>query len=172
VKPLTKGLVLAAIQMSLVIGIAGKLLYERATRPRVWVFCQAYDPDLPIRGRYLSEQLRMPAEGFTYRANANPYSNYYENRVWAYFEVRNNGLVAVPQGSGPGGWVNLQRRGDELQATVEQPVLVFISDTANVQTLHRGEEMWVEVTIPKNGPPRPIQMGIKKDGLITPLKLD
>jgi len=171
-KPLAKGLVLAAIQMSLVIGIGGKLLYERAVRPRVWVFCQAYDPNLPIRGRYLSEQLRMPAEGFTYRAGTTQYPEYYANRVWAFFEVRNSTLVAVPQGSGSGGWVNLQRHGDAIQATVEQPVLVFISDTANVQSLHRGEEMWVEVTIPKSGPPRPIQMGIKKDGTITPLKLD
>jgi len=34
-----------------------------------------------------------------------------------------------------------------------------------------GEELWVEVTIPKKGPPRPIRIGIKKaDGPIVPLE--
>jgi hypothetical protein len=35
-----------------------------------------------------------------------------------------------------------------------------------------GEELWVEVTIPKKGPPRPIRLGVKKgDGAIIPLAL-
>jgi hypothetical protein len=28
------------------------------------------------------------------------------------------------------------------------------------------------VTVPAKGPPRPIRMGVKKDGVITPLHLD
>jgi len=36
-----------------------------------------------------------------------------------------------------------------------------------------GEELWVEVTLPKQGPPRPIQLGVRKDGgAIIPLGLD
>lgn len=171
-KPLAKGLLLAAIQLTMVAGIGGKLLYERATRPRVWVLCQTYDPNLPIRGRYLSEQLRLPAEGFPTRAENNNYMNYYANRVWAFFEVRNGELVAAQQGSGSAGWVHLTKRGDAVEASVEEPVLMFIPDTANGPIVHRGEELWVEVTVPRAGPPRPIRMGIKKDGVLTPLKLD
>jgi len=33
------------------------------------------------------------------------------------------------------------------------------------------EELWVEVTIPREGPPRPIRIGVKKDGALTPLDL-
>jgi len=172
VKPLAKGLVVAAIQMALVAGIGAKLLYERATRPRGWAFCQAYDPDLPIRGRYLSERLKIPAEGFTYRTSTAKYADYSLNRVWAYFEARNGAIVAVAEGGGSGGWVTLQKKGDSLEAWIEEPVLIFIPDTANVRALNRGEEMWVEVTLPKSGPPRPIQMGIKKNGVTTPLKLN
>lgn len=173
-KPLVKGLVLAAIQLALIAGIGAKLLYERATRPRVWVWCQTYDPDLPIRGRYLSESLRIPAEGFSIPA-ANPNQrnqNFFSNRAWAYFEIRNGQLMAVPQGEGSGGWVYLSRKGDAIEARVEEPVLVFIPDTSSGPILHRGEELWVEVTLPKVGPPRPIQMGIKKDGTITPVKIE
>jgi hypothetical protein len=31
-----------------------------------------------------------------------------------------------------------------------------------------GEELWVEVTLPRRGPPRPIRLGVKKDGVMIP----
>ena len=34
------------------------------------------------------------------------------------------------------------------------------------------EELWAEVTVPRKGPPRPIQLGVKKNGILTPLKLN
>ena len=49
-----KGLVLAALECAMVLSLTGKLLYDRSTRPRVWVRTAPYDPNLPIRGRYLS----------------------------------------------------------------------------------------------------------------------
>jgi len=33
-----------------------------------------------------------------------------------------------------------------------------------------GEELWVEVTIPRAGTPRPIRLGVKKDGVLNPLE--
>jgi hypothetical protein len=168
-----KGLLLGALQLAVVLSLAAKLLYDRATRPRVWVLCHAYDPELPIRGRYLSEQLLLPAEGFTYTqpSKQNPY-DWYVNRQWAYLEVRDNQLFAKQQGSEPGEWIHIRKNDDgTLTALSEQPVLVFIPDTANAPTLTQGQELWVEVTIPTRGPPRPIRLGIKKDGVITPLNL-
>jgi hypothetical protein len=35
-----------------------------------------------------------------------------------------------------------------------------------------GEELWAEVTVPPKGPPRPIQLGVMKNGLLTPLKFN
>jgi hypothetical protein len=54
---LRKGIVVAALQCALVLSLTGKLLYDRATCPRVWVKTVPYDPNLPIRGRYLSMML-------------------------------------------------------------------------------------------------------------------
>ena len=34
-----------------------------------------------------------------------------------------------------------------------------------------GEELWVEVSVPHQGPPRPLRLGLKKDGVLTPLDL-
>jgi hypothetical protein len=58
-----------------------------------------------------------------------------------------------------------------MVAIGEEPVLVFISEHADVPILKPHEEMRVEVTVPAKGPPRPIRLGIKKDGVLTPLQL-
>ena len=33
-----------------------------------------------------------------------------------------------------------------------------------------GEELWAELTLPRAGPPRPIRLGVKKNGVLTPLQ--
>lgn len=32
-----------------------------------------------------------------------------------------------------------------------------------------GEELWVEVTVPRRGPVRPIRLAVKRDGKLTPM---
>jgi hypothetical protein len=152
-----KGIVVGALQLVLVLSLGAKLLYDRETRPRVWVKSHGYDPDLPIRGRYLAEQLSMPAEGFTYTEPKR--SNEYvwdANRGWAYLTVRDGQLVAESTGSGSGEWVYLQKNPDgSLTATTEEPVPVFVSESAMIPALKRGDEMWVVVTVPRKGPQNP-----------------
>jgi hypothetical protein len=167
-----KGLLLAAIQIAIVLSLGGKLLYDRATRPRVWVLCQAYDPELPIRGRYLAENLRMPAEGFRYLSPNGSENLWYANQQWAYLEVQDGMLVAKPSGHGSAMWVNLrQNPNGTVSAFTQQPVLIFIPDSAPIPALERGDQMWVEVTVPAQGPPRPIRLAIQKNGVFTPLTM-
>jgi len=45
---------LLLIQLVLVSSIAAKYLYQRSTCPRVWTRTAAYDPQMVMRGRYLS----------------------------------------------------------------------------------------------------------------------
>jgi hypothetical protein len=78
-----KGLILAGLQCLMVLSLTGKLLYDRATCPRVWIRTQPYDPSLPIRGRYLSLQL-VPENGAAYFART------YHERV--LFFVREHAL--------------------------------------------------------------------------------
>ena len=49
----------ARIQLVIVSTIAPKYLYQRSTCPRVWTRTAAYDPELVMRGRYLSLQLTV-----------------------------------------------------------------------------------------------------------------
>jgi hypothetical protein len=112
-----KGIILAALQCALVLSLTGKLLYDRATRPHVWVKTMRYDPNLPIRGRYLSLMLAPHAGD-------------------AYFDRTNN-----------------------------QQVVFFVPE----HSVEFNGEVWAEVTIPRQGPPRPIRLGIRKDGQIQPV---
>ena len=48
---------LLLIQLAIVSTVAAKYLYQRWTCPRVWTRTVAFDPELPMRGRYLSLQL-------------------------------------------------------------------------------------------------------------------
>lgn len=213
-RALHKGFVLALLQV-LIVGTTGlKLVYDRATRPRVWAMTRAYDPDLPIRGRYLSLQLVVETEGIALPR--------YTHELWGWgeadgprrvrLEVRNGKLVAVGDRSGefsvwfarapgvpppaprPQAQLECGKQPPEKQsscwdqqyylqqheaidfpviAILEKPVLYFIPEHAPDPSLslRRGSELWAEVTIPKKGAPRPIQLALKKDGVWTPLDL-
>ena len=50
---------LLIIQLFIVSSIAGKYLWQRWRCPRVWTRAAAIDPELPMRGRYLSLQLTV-----------------------------------------------------------------------------------------------------------------
>ena len=60
----TKGLVIAVLHVALVCGLGVRLLVDRATEPRVWADVAPFDPDLPIRGRYVRLQVRVTPRGF------------------------------------------------------------------------------------------------------------
>jgi hypothetical protein len=181
-KPLTKGVVVALIQVLIVCSLGAKLLYDRRTRPQAWFLTQRYDPNLPIRGRYLSLQVevkdpRSPEE--IQRKFAGEIQMYQNQRYATFYGfgqecgsigLRDGSPVAEFNDSLSYGCDNLsfQRWNGNGQTVlrVMEPVLFFISDTARDPTslLTRGDEMWVLATIPHKGPPRPIALGIKKAG--------
>jgi hypothetical protein len=67
---LQKGLIVAALHCAIGLSLTGKLMYDRATRPRIWVQAMSWDPSLPIRGRYLSLRLK-PDAGAAYFSETN-----------------------------------------------------------------------------------------------------
>lgn len=69
-----------------------------------------------------------------------------------------------------GRYVRLQLRGETDQ--LKMPVAYFIpADAADPSRRAAGEELWVEVSIPRQGPPRPIRLGVKSGETLTPLDL-
>jgi len=53
---------------------------------------------------------------------------------------------------------------------LDQPVDFYIAEHAAIPTpVKPGQELWIEVTVPPKGPPRPIQLALKQDGAWKPL---
>ena len=164
-KPWIKGVVIAAIHVGLVASLGAKLLYDRWTRPRVWTLAVPYDPELPIRGRYVSLSPVIELKGNEGK----------ETAATVVLEVTGNRLVA--EAASPGSsdlHVRFTLRGDKRLAVLREPLAFFIPEhIPDPSRRPPGEELWVEVTIPAKGPPRPIRLGVKKgDGPIVPLRTE
>ena len=164
-RPLRIGLIVAALHVAIVASLGAKLVADRMTRPRVWARVAPIDPDLPIRGRYVRLQLEVqPADGLTVGRD----STY----VPIDLAVRNETLVATPGTDTSDLTVrSILRQGEQVLA-LTQPIAYFIPEhVEDPSTRAPGEELWVEVTLPRRGSPRPIRLGVKKDGTLTPLDL-
>jgi len=173
-KPLYKGLLLGTIQVALVCSLGAKLLYDRATRPRVWVKTAPVDPDLPIRGRYVSLRLEVPARGFEMPAETVPGPFNPTGKLhYANLEFEAGQLVAVrAENPQKAEHISLRVINNELFADINEPVAYFIPEhVPDPARREQGEELWVEVTLPKKGPPRPLRLGVKKGEALTPLDL-
>jgi hypothetical protein len=178
-KSFYKGMLLATLQVGIVSTLGAKLLYDRAHRPRVWIKSAVYDPNLPIRGKYLSLNIEVPAEGFTrtmqsriYGGNTGSDEVFSPNRCDLL--LRGDHLVAIANENGEFwlNWGNIRHSSDGLVAIINGETTYFLPEHSSGPRLTRGEELWIEATVPRKGPPRPIRLAIKKDGVLTPLAKD
>jgi hypothetical protein len=164
-KPLVKGLVIAVIQVCLVASLGAKLIYDRSTLPRVWVHAAPYDPDLPIRGRYVSLRVIVEPHGIQ-ETKTGPE---WQPPQAVVLRIENGRLLAEAKKGVPYGASGLHVRyimvGDDKVAALDESVAFFIPEhVPDPSRRPPGEQLWVETTIPKKGPPRPIRLGVKKEG--------
>lgn len=177
-----RGIALLVIQILLVASIAGRYVYERTTRPRVWARAAQYDPNLPIRGRYLALSPEVNAcalphdaasdRGWRQEKIAHP------NWEWRVKVAARDGHLVVedardvlPRGETQTIWLRENTSCD--RAPLSPGVDFFIPDTAKSPfPLKPGQELWVELTVPPAGPPRPIQLAVNDNGQWKPLRLD
>lgn len=170
--PFFKGLVVLAIHLCLVATLGAKLLYDRATLPRLWVSAVPYDPDLPVRGRYVSLQLIVEPRGIDESKKG---SDQTSNLV--SLRVENDRLLAVAVKGIPRNPSDLSVRyakiDHEKVAVLNEPVAFFIPEhIPDPSRRNQGEQLWVEATVPRKGIPRPIRLGVSKDsGPIVPLNI-
>ena len=184
---------LLILQLILVSTVAAKYFYQRATCPRVWTRAAAYDPSLVMRGRYLSLQLTVDGCTSTLPSARNArfprnidgvpsgqrFSINAPDTVWfqAKLAVKDHKLVAIhvrdldntsgtERVAAPPGAPCDQMR-------LAEPVDFYIAEHADDPTgLKHGQELWIEVTVPPKGPPRPLQLALKDDGVWKPLAFE
>ncbi|MEJ2367924.1 MAG: GDYXXLXY domain-containing protein [Acidobacteriota bacterium] len=172
-KPWMKGVLIAVIQMILVASLGGKLLYDRATLPRVWVRTAHYDPRMPIRGRYVSLNLVVEPRGFKTDRKGNLQIG------WQPVELKVDGKsLLAEKAPGPARYhraalhvrVARVRDGAKLYVLTRRVNFFIPEDAPDPSRLGKDEQLWVEVSVPEKGLPRPIRLGVKKgDGPIRPL---
>ena len=166
--PPRAGLLLALLQAGLLVSLGGMFLLERARLPRAWARVAPVDPDLPIRGRYINLTLLVPAPRLQARSSAN--GSWIPNEAVRLHERRGQ-LEAIPAPSdlppwpGPGSTLHarIERVDGSVMARVVEQLAFFIPpDVADPSQLRPGEQLWVEVSLPDEGLPRPIRLGVRR----------
>jgi hypothetical protein len=154
--PLYRGLAVALIHSVIVLSVAGKYAFDRDRLPRVWVKTAPVDPNLPIRGRYVALLLEVHAADNLALGGRAQLS--IDNGKLTAKRVERDGLMVWRRGAS---WV------------LTEPVAFFIPEhAADPSRRAAGEELWVEVSLPDRGMPRPIGLAVKKDGEFKRLPLD
>ena len=158
------GIALAIVHVLLVGTLGLKLLADRARLPRAWARTLPFDPNLPIRGRYVQLRLEAPLADGSDTARAGEYRK-------VSLLAAGDRLQGVLDDEGPVR-VRLDSTADGLVAGLNDPVAFFIPEHVPDPSLRpTGEELWAEVTVPSRGPPRPIRLGVRRDGILTPLEI-
>jgi hypothetical protein len=184
-------IVLLAIQLALVSSIAAKYFYQRSSCPRAWTRAAAYDPNMMMRGRYLSLRLTVDgcqstlpsalratfprnADGTTKPTGYTVNDDHFPITFRANLKVEKSKLLAIriPE-------ADLRSKGADVTALsgsscndlyINEPVDFYIAEhVADPTPLRQGQELWIEVTVPPKGPPRPLQLALKQDGAWKPL---
>jgi hypothetical protein len=158
------GIALAIVHVLLVGTLGLKLLADRARLPRAWARTLPFDPNLPIRGRYVRLRLEVPLADGSDSARAGEYRR-------ARLRVAGDRLEGVLADEGPLR-VRLDSTADGVVAGLDDAVAFFIPEhIADPSIRARGEELWAEVTVPRRGPPRPIRLAVRRHGTLTPLEI-
>jgi hypothetical protein len=183
---LRKGLLLGAVQIALVTSLGAKLSWDRHRFPRAWAKAGTWDPDLPIRGRYLGLQLEVVCDNAAAVPTPAPLQvpvqppqrfippTYLRGKL----RVENGRLAsdcAAPNETTDAEAVPMlrqQRRSQSVVTTMlSEAVLFFLPEHASDPwQMAKGGELWAEVTLPKSGPPRPIRLAVKRGDQFTPLE--
>ncbi len=165
-------LLLAGVQAMLLLSTGLLFWLERQTSPRAWVATQPVDPNLPIRGRYIT--LKMVVPFLSDQSDGLSRSDLVGTWQDVNLSVVDHRLLAKQA---------VQTRSNNFagELRLEQGTLVIIpgpelaffipSDVDDPSIRPDGNTLWVEVTLPGSGAPRPIQLGLEQNGQIEPLAL-
>jgi len=164
--PLLRGLVVALVHVALVASVGGVLLYERESLPRVWALTTGVDPMLPIRGRYVSLYLVVQPVGLPAVEEGQAPFQVLDTTL----SVADGQLIATVLPT-TGNDFDIDWRGQAIQPAgtpagttwaLSQPIAFFLPEHAPDPTvLQPGQQLWAEVTVPREGPPRPIRLEVR-----------
>lgn len=186
----TASVALLIVQLILVCSVVTSYAWQRRIYPRVWTRAYGFDPQLPLRGRYLNLQVAVDGCPSTLPSakqalfprdvsgavKPGPFAVRHAPPIQfsANLQVENGTLQALyisNEELQPSGQLVSAQPGESCHnMRLSRPVDFFIADnTPALFPLKPGQELWIELTIPPQGPPRPIQLALKSNGRWQPL---
>ncbi len=165
------GLLLAGVQATLMLATGLLFWFDRQMSPRAWVPTAPVDPNLPIRGRYIT--LTMEAPFTPINAEVEP-SDLVGTRQPVKLRVEKDRVLAVQvvRAGANKIWGDIRLDEGSLMVNLQPELAFFIPpDVKDPSIRPDGSTLWVEVSLPGSGAPRPIQLGLEKNGQIEPLAL-
>ena len=188
------GLAVLLVQVALVLSIGAKYAWERHHCPMVWARAQQWDPEQPIRGRYLAMNVYANACGLEagkpgrdFVRKPGPESDYIRNLGGSWTPVETKEWRVVPtvrNGELAGKVVDEMQPGptERLMLDAGMPCEYaklsgasefFISEHAKSPfPLQKGQELWALVTVPPSGPVRPVKLAVSDSSGFHVLNLD
>ncbi len=156
--PQRRGLTVLLVHLLLLAAVLGRYAADRRALPQAWARTMAIDPVDVLRGRYVRLWLDLPDRRPAADTLA-PVECFVEGEHLAVREAR--------------GWPGLPLRRpapDGARGVVlQQPLAFFISEHEPDPSLHPpGQVLWVLVSVPPRGMPRPIRVELRPDDALPP----
>lgn len=183
-------LALLVIQLGLVSTVGAKYLYQRWNSPRVWTRVAINEPLLAMHGRDLRLQMTVDGcqstlplasqasfprnvDGTTRAGNFSVVAPKYIEFP-ARLKVENNRLEAIRIPESDSFPLGIRVRATPGMPCdfflINEPLNFYLAESVPTPLpIQAGQELWIEVTVPPQGPPRPLQLALKQDGIWKPL---
>jgi hypothetical protein len=166
--PAMKGVTVLAVQMALVLSVAAKYGWERKECSQVWARAGQYDPDLPLRGRYLALNLTIDSCGLPRNEESgsrfDSADGRHVNYSWVVTTMVKDGKLVARAwdkvSAVPTEEVIAAETTPCAQAILSDGTEFFVSEKAKLPELKKGQELWALVTVPPQGPPRPVELAV------------
>lgn len=183
-------MLLLLVQLAIVSTVTAEYVYQRWTCPRAWAKVVGFDPELPMRGRYLSLQLFVDACGSTLpNASAARFPRGFDGTVQsprytisargelefsATLAVQHDRLTAtkLPDSAPPGAGLRILAPPGapcEAMRLADSVSLYLPEHAASPFPLKPGTELWMQVTVPRSGSPRPLALALQQGGKLRQL---
>jgi hypothetical protein len=168
-RPLVSAVLIGLLHAAIVLAIGVQAAVDRGRLPRAWALARPDTPSSAAHGRYLRLHVVPALETGLVPKLDTVNGRTFVRPAPVALEARNGRLLAH---GAPASRVHLGYPGDrqEGEAVLRPAIELYVpaSDGPASAVLGQGE-LWVEVSVPRQGPPRPLRLGTMKDGRIVPI---
>ncbi len=168
-RPIVSALIIGLAQAALVVSLAAQAAWDRANLPRAWVLARPVTSTPAVHGRYIRLQVVPLVD-----PGLGPIRDSINERIIirptaVRLEARDGRLLAHKT---PVSGVHLVFRDNRKEGEVVLgPAIDCYLPPADGDPSRflKQEPLWLEVSVPAQGPPRPLRLGTMKEGRVVPI---